>query len=151
MMLSHLFCQSHNGAPSPARSRKTPRRGAAAVEFALVAPLLFMLFLGFVDVGRAIMVKNLLTSAARDGARTATLDGATVAGVQSQVSSFLLGATIPGVTVNVSPDPLDLAQIGDPVSVNVTVPFSSVSWLPSSFYFGGITLESTVVMRRETN
>ena len=95
MMLSHLFCQSHNGAPSQARSGKTPRRGAAAVEFALVAPLLFMLFLGFVDVGRAIMVKNLLTSAARDGARTATLDGATVAGVQSQVSFFSYGRDDP--------------------------------------------------------
>jgi Flp pilus assembly protein TadG len=113
--------------------------------------LLFLLFFGFVDVGRAIMVKNQLTSAARDGARTATLDGATVAGVQSQVTDFLVGATISGVTVNVTPSPLDTAEIGDPVSVNVTVPFGSVSWLPSSLYFGGATLESTVVMRRETN
>ena len=97
------------------------------------------------------MVKNLLTSAARDGARTATLDGATVSGVQTEVTSFLADTGISGVTVTVTPDPLDTAEIGDPVTVNVSVPFGAVSWLPSSFYFGDVTLESTVVMRRETN
>lgn len=130
---------------------KSSRRGTAAVEFALVAPLLFLLFFGFVDVGRAIMVKNLLTSAARDGARTATLDGATVSGVQAEVSSFLADTGISCVTVMVTPSPLDTAEIGDAVTVNVSVPFGAVSWLPSSFYFGGVSLESTVVMRRETN
>lgn len=149
-MLSELICRSAS-APSRWRSSRTTARGTAAVEFALVAPLLFLLFFGFVDVGRAIMVKNLLTSAARDGARTATLDGATVSGVQTEVTSFLADTGISGVTVSVTPDPLDTAEIGDPVTVNVSVPFGAVSWLPSSFYFGDVTLESTVVMRRETN
>lgn len=151
MMFSHLFRSTQGGAPTRTGSCKTNRSGAAAVEFALIAPLLFMLFLGFVDVGRAIMVKNLLTSAARDGARSATLDGATVTDIQEQVSTFLIGASVGGVTVTVTPDPLTTAEIGDPVSVNASVPFSAVSWLPSSFYFGGVSLESTVVMRRETN
>lgn len=151
MVSSDLVRGWQDGASKRTLCGKSVRRGAAAVEFALVAPLLFMLFLGFIDVGRAIMVKNLLTSAARDGARQATLDGSTVAGVQGQVTDFLAGAAIAGVTVSVSPSPLDMAQIGDPVTVTVCVPFSSVSWLPSSFYFGGVTLDSTVVMRRETN
>lgn len=127
------------------------RRGASVVEFAFMAPLLFLLTFGMIDVGRAVMVQNLLTNAARDGARTAVLEGATVSEVVSQVESYLAASTISGVTVTVSPDPLSSADLGDPVSVTVQVPFDTVSWLPSSMYLGGITLQATVVMRREVS
>jgi len=126
------------------------RRGAAAVEFALTAPVLFLLVFGMIEVGRALMVQHLLTNAARDGARAAILDGATVSAVESQVTSYLSGSSVSGSTVTVSPDPLTSADIGDPVSVNVQVPFDSVNWLPSGFFFGGVNLEATVTMRKET-
>jgi Flp pilus assembly protein TadG len=129
--------------------RRAERRGAAAVEFAFVAPLLMLLTFGMVDVGRAVMVQNLLTNAARDGARAAVLDGATVANVEQQVKDYLAASTVPGVTVAITPSPLTSANLGDPVSVTVEIPFDSVSWLPSSWFFGGATLRSTVVMRRE--
>jgi len=127
------------------------RQGAAVVEFAILAPLMFLLVFGMIDVGRAVMVQNLLTNAARDGARTAVLDGSTVSDVETQVSDYLAASSVPGVSVTVSPDPLTSADIGDPVSVNVQVPFNAVSWLPSSWFLAGVTLESTVVMRRETS
>jgi Flp pilus assembly protein TadG len=132
------------------RPRPNDRRGSAVVEFAVIAPFLILLLFGMIDVGRAIMVQNLLTNAARDGARAAILDGTTVADVQSLVQSYLAGSSVPGATVNVTPDPLTSAEIGDPVTVSVQIPFDTVSWLPSSWYFGGIDLSSTVVMRRET-
>lgn len=133
-------------------SRRRPRRrGAAAVEFAITAPLLFLVVFGIIETGRALMVQHLLTNAARDGARTAILAGATVDDVQTQVTSYLAGSSVPGTTVTVSPNPLTSADIGDPVSVNVQVPFDSINWLPSPFFFGNVDLEATVTMRRETS
>ncbi|MGB6041722.1 MAG: TadE family protein, partial [Pirellulales bacterium] len=50
------------------------RRGVAAVEFALVAPLFVLMVMGMIEVGRAIMVQQVLTNASREGARRAVLD-----------------------------------------------------------------------------
>jgi Flp pilus assembly protein TadG len=55
-------------------SRNTARdRGAAAVEFALLLPLLLLLLFGIIDAGRAINTQITLTQAAREGARLASL------------------------------------------------------------------------------
>ena len=43
--------------------------GAAMVEFAIVAPLLFALIFGIIDFGRVFFLYNNLTNAAREGAR----------------------------------------------------------------------------------
>ena len=48
---------------------KNSERGAAAVEFALVAPILVMLLLGIMEFGRAYNAQVSLTSAAREGVR----------------------------------------------------------------------------------
>jgi Flp pilus assembly protein TadG len=50
-------------------------RGAAAVEFALVLPLLLILIFGIVDFGRMLNAKITLTEAAREGARATALVG----------------------------------------------------------------------------
>jgi Flp pilus assembly protein TadG len=47
------------------------RRGAAAVEFAVVLPLLFLLLIGIWELGRIIQVQIIMNNAARDGARLA--------------------------------------------------------------------------------
>jgi Flp pilus assembly protein TadG len=44
-------------------------RGAAAVEFALVFPLLLLIVFGIIDFGRALNTQITLTQAAREGAR----------------------------------------------------------------------------------
>jgi Flp pilus assembly protein TadG len=104
-----------------------------------------------IDVGRAVMVQNLLTNAARDGARSAVLDGATAAEIETQVTDYLAASSVGSAAATVTPNPLTLADLGDPVSVTVQVPFNSVSWLPSSMYFKGANLQATVVMRREVS
>jgi Flp pilus assembly protein TadG len=118
---------------------------------ALTAPILFLMVFGMIDVGRAIMVQNLLTNAARDGARSAVLDGADAGAIAAEISAFLAASSVRGASAAVSPDPLSDADLGDPVTVTVSAPFSSVSWLPVSFYFQGAELRAAVVMRREVS
>jgi Flp pilus assembly protein TadG len=49
--------------------REASERGAAAVEFALLLPVLLMLVLGTIEFGRAYNAQITLTNAARDGVR----------------------------------------------------------------------------------
>ena len=58
-----------------ARSKKdSRRRGAAMVEFALIAPVFLILVTGIVELGRGIVVQQLLTNASRQGARIGGYD-----------------------------------------------------------------------------
>lgn len=120
------------------------------VEFAIVAPLFFLLVLGMIEFGRMVMVQQVLTNASREGARVAILDGVTTAEVVAAVEEYLQTGAISGASVQVAPDPPTTAGYGEPVTVTVSVPFTRVSWLPSPFMLGGKTLTSTTVMRRET-
>ncbi|MCD4728077.1 MAG: pilus assembly protein [Pirellulales bacterium] len=129
------------------------RQGAAAVEFALVAPLFFLMVFGMIEFGRMIMVQQVITNATREGARIAVLDSqtATASLVASTVSDYLQNAGISGETVTIDPAEPTSAAYGEPVTVTVQVPFSSVSWLPAPMFISANTnLTASAVMRRET-
>jgi Flp pilus assembly protein TadG len=126
------------------------RRGVAAVEFACVAPLFFLLIFGLIEYGRMVMVQQLLTNAAREGARVGVLDGSTETKVKTAVSTYLTAAGIKNTTTTVSPNPPSSATANSPVNVTVSVGFNDVSWLPSPLYLGRKTLSFSAVMRRET-
>jgi len=126
----------------------TPRRGAAAVEFAIVAPLFFMLVFGCIEFGRALMVQQILTNTSRVGARQAITLNATESNVVSTAANFATSASVIGTIITVTPDPATAAA-GDMVSVTVSVPFSNVSWIPAPWFMGGATLDATSVMRKE--
>ena len=133
---------------APRCVRKT-RRGAAAVEFAVVLPVFVILVFGMIEYGRMVMVQQVITNASREGARCAVLDGATTSSVQSAVTTYLSNAQVSGGSTAVTPEPATAAS-GDPVTVTVSIPFSAVSWLPSPMYLGGKTLSASTSMRRES-
>src|SRR5256714_10162935 len=63
--------------PRPRRSLRAVRRdqrGTALVEFALIAPLLFLLLFGMIEFGRALNYYNDLTQLAGQGARAAVVN-----------------------------------------------------------------------------
>ena len=131
-------------------SCRKDRRGAAAVEFAVVAPVFFLLIFGMIEYGRMVMVQQILTNASREGARVGVLDGSTTTDVNNAVNTYLTSAHITGATITPSPNPPSSAAYSAPVTITVSVPFSQVSWLPSPMFLGGTTLTSSSVMRRET-
>ena len=49
---------------------RASERGAVAVEFALLAPVLIMILLGIMEFGRAYNAQVSLTNAAREGVRS---------------------------------------------------------------------------------
>lgn len=70
-------------------------RGAAVVDFVLVLVVLIPLFLGILQVGLVLHVRNTLASAAAEGARRAAAEGASpaegVATAREQVAGSLSG------------------------------------------------------------
>ena len=65
-------------APRQIRRRQGfPARGQTLVEFSLVAPLFFMVFFGIIVLGLAVFYQQVVTNAAREGARFAALNTAT--------------------------------------------------------------------------
>jgi Flp pilus assembly protein TadG len=141
-----------NNLHQPGRSGRGKRRGAAAVEFALVAPLFFLLIFGMVEFGRMVMIQQVITNASREGARKAVLDGATSASVKSAVVTYMAngGVTISTSNVTLSPTDPASAEAGDPITVTISIPFTQVSWLPSPMFLGNRQMFASTVMRRET-
>ena len=62
--------------------------GAQLVEFALVLPLLLLVMLGIAEFGFMFQRYEVVTNAAREGARLAVLPGYTDADVQARVASY---------------------------------------------------------------
>ena len=120
------------------------------MEFAVVAPVFLLLVFGMIEYGRLVMVQQMLTNASREGARLAVLDGSTTTDVENVVDSYLTSGNITGATVTMTPNPPGDAASGDPVTVQVQIPYADVSWLPSPMYLGNTTMTATSVMRRET-
>ena len=131
------------------RRRKRNRRGAAAVEFAIVAPMFFLMLFGMIEFGRMLMVQQLLTNATREGARYAVLEGSTEAEVENLVVDYLgkTMVTIDANDITVDPDP-EVADAGAPISVSVTVSYQQVGWL-SPIFLGSADMQAAAVMRKE--
>jgi Flp pilus assembly protein TadG len=138
----------------PCRLFRRNRRAAAAVEFAVILPVFFLLIFGMIEYGRMIMVQQVITNAAREGARLAVLDGTSHNEVKDRVEAYLTSSSIDKTHAQVDiyangTAALESAGFGDPITVSVSIPFTEVSWLPSPMYLGGKTLTAKTVMRRE--
>ncbi|MGZ0166403.1 MAG: TadE/TadG family type IV pilus assembly protein [Planctomycetales bacterium] len=142
-------------------NRQHNRRGAAIVEMALVLPIFFAVVLGIVEFGRAMMVSQMVTNAAREATRLAIIDGSTNTTVETWVEEFLndsINVTASDVTVTITvvaapgnDDPnnqIGNAQARDLVTINVSVPFDKVSYVPGS-YLNGKSLSTQSSMRHE--
>ena len=147
--------------------RVADARGAAMVEFALVAPLLFVVIFGTIDFGRAFHYWNLEQQMANEGARLAAVnsgvpgkcaDGTSPTTLQQYIQCQNTGEVASGgsfwfdkgAKVCIS-FPSGTSNIGDPVQVQVS---ASYKWLPIDWYFSSsppttTTIAGTATMRLE--
>jgi Flp pilus assembly protein TadG len=142
------------GASTVTRRRNESRReGAAAVEFATVAPLLFLcVILPTFEFGRGLMVAESVTNAARGGCRVGVLPGNSNSTVISTVNTCLSDQGVTGatttITVNGASTDVSAAIAGDIIKVTVNVPINSNSWIPARF-LDGLSISGSQTMRKE--
>ena len=126
-----------------------PRAGATVVEFALVAPVLFLFLFGMIEWGRMVMVQQSLTSAVRDGCRMAVLSTsnsqqAVVDHIRKELRSVIQDSSnSKKVRVTVSPSSLTNITPGTSITVGIDVYMFDVSWLPRNI----LELAGNPVMR----
>jgi Flp pilus assembly protein TadG len=74
--------------------------GAQLVEFALVLPMLLLVVLGIAEFGFIFQRYEVLTNAAREGARIAVLPGYSNADVQARVANYVTAGRVPTTGTN---------------------------------------------------
>ena len=88
------------------------------VEFAIVAPILFLFFFAAFEFCRASMIRHTADNAVYEGARAAIIPGATAGEAQAEASLILnsLGLTNTTCLLYTSPSPRDKRQSRMPSS-----------------------------------
>ena len=131
-------------------------RGAAAVEMAIVLPLLLMVIGGLVDFGRAFYLNAVITNASREGARMVAM-GYDTTRAQTRVNTALgtpsaLGALTPNISFTTCPNGANTAT--STVSIPSGAANNQFHWLVlnvvPSFFGGNVpapTLTATGSMR----
>jgi Flp pilus assembly protein TadG len=80
-------------------------RGTALIEMAFTLPLLLLISVGIIEFGRAFQTWQVLTNAAREGARVAVLPGISDSMVTARVRQYIqAGVLDPGVTPTITID-----------------------------------------------
>lgn len=130
--------------------RRSDRLGAAVVEFAIVGPLLVLLTMGMMEVGRAMMVKQIMVNISREGARLASLQSASTQQVTALVEEQLVASSINGATVVLTPSSIESAASGTKVTVSISVEANKVSWIPNPVFTLNKNITAATSMRRES-
>ena len=138
------------------RAFRHDERGTALVEFALIAPFLFLLLFGIIDFGRALNYYNQVTQLAGQGARAATVNrmpNGTPITSGSALQSALVNLTAQpelrnGEVVCIK-GPLP-TNVGDPVTVKVSYQFHFLPLIGAAGgALGGLNLSATETQRAE--
>jgi Flp pilus assembly protein TadG len=138
------------------QSHGSDERGAVLVEFALSLPLLVLLIVGIFDFGFLFQEYQVVTNAAREGARMAVLTGYSEADVQNRVAQYLDAGGVTGSPTTTVADDVITPASGTPFTtkvVTVTLPHTFTYLGPIATLFGAtfgtVTLNARAEMRAE--
>ena len=110
------------------KTARKSRSGIAAIEMALLLPLLLTLVFGMIEYGSLFWRAQQVANAARNGARRGIMAGATASNVTTAVDQTMLasGLGTTNYTVVLTPaNPASLAS-GGSFTVKVTVPYVDI-------------------------
>ena len=109
------------------RRREKIQRGIVSVEFALVAPLMFLFIFGMVEFARVCLIRHAVDNAAYEAARVGIVPGATTDEVNAVATAHLGIHGLTAAQIQVTPFPLD--EDSEDVTVTVTVDVVDNSWV----------------------
>lgn len=142
--------------------RLTGQRGQALLETAVILPLVLLVSVSIFEFGRAYQVFQVMTNAAREGARIAVLPGTADADVTNRVKAYMTAGSIANVgSAGVVIDHTKTVSIGagtaPATQVTVNYPFSFIVLNPvaklvvsnSNLGKAAFTMTTTALMRNE--
>ncbi|MCO6045263.1 pilus assembly protein [Aeoliella sp. ICT_H6.2] len=128
------------------KTRKPGRRGAVIVEFAICAPVFFLVALTMFEFSWLNVIRHTADNAAYEAARVAMVPGATApeAIAEAQRIMAVVGARGTQVTV----DPPNLGPSATQVTVTVSVPIDG-NMLVTPRFTGGRQIVTSSTLRTE--
>jgi Flp pilus assembly protein TadG len=142
--------------------RLRSERGTAIIETALTLPLLLLVSVGIFEFGRAYQTWEVLTNAAREGARVAVLPNIAAGAPQARTRAYMQSGALANsstATVTVTTVPIDIGGGATATASKVTVnyPFAFMVLQPvaqlitkGSLTGSPFTMTASAAMRNET-
>ena len=127
---------------------KSDRRGAAAVEFALVLPTMLMVLAGSIEFARANQVRNAAAFSAYEGCRRAIIPGGTATAATASAQKVLDSNFIGSGTITVTPS--TITDTTKTVTVSVAINLESVGWITPKFTQTKSITRSCTLTREKT-
>ena len=121
--------------------------GVAAVEFALILPVLALVLTGIIQFGMLMFAQNQMTNVARETSRRIAVGELTNAAAQQYAQDSLVFPSANFAVAITGPDPA--SPNPKDITVDIRVPFSQVSLVDILGLFGSGTLRASVTMRQE--
>ena len=133
------------------------QRGAALIETAVTIPLVLLVSVSIFEFGRAYQTWQVLTNAAREGARIAVLEGYTDAQVTTTVRNYMTGGRLPNsgtASVSIVRNVPFGVSTASRVTVNYPFQFMVLNGVARLVRTGStagtpLTMQSSALMRNE--
>ena len=146
--------------------QKQNRKGVAAVECAMMLPIMMVLVLGLIEMGTALRASTIMQSSVREAGRLASMDWRYVVEdgetpnlkVEQDIRNFVTASGLPGEDLVVSIEHAEGDSAGTKfdisdsdnqlklILIEITLPYSSISLFPTQ-YMGGRNLRAGLVSR----
>jgi Flp pilus assembly protein TadG len=140
-------------------NRIRSEKGAALLETAITLPIILLVSVGIFEFGRAYQTWQVLTNAAREGARVAVIQGTTDDAIKARVVAYMQNGALPdgaatmvSVTRNVALT--GTTDTGTQITINYPFQFMVLNPVvrliaPTSTTGAPITMQSNALMRNE--
>ena len=128
------------------RQCRQERRGATAVEFAMIAPIFVIVVLASFELARLNVMRHTADNAAYEAARHAMVPGGTAAEAIAKANSVLNIVAARGAQINITPAVLTPDM--DEITVTVEIPLDQNGWITPRFT-GSRTLRATSTLKAE--
>lgn len=137
-MRKHLSPVTHRSA--------SKRRGAAIVEFAVVAPLFFLLLMAGIEFAMIATIRSTSHNAAYEAARELVIPGADAADGIAEAERIMSVVGVNDLTVTTTPSVI--AEDTQEITVNISIPYANNA-IFTPLFLGNLTLQSSITMRTE--
>lgn len=133
-------------------------RGAALIETAITIPIVLLIAVGIFEFGRAYQTWQVLTNAAREGARVAILADATDDRVTTAVQAYMTSGRLSNAaSAQISINRNVPLTVGSASQITVSYPFSFIVLNPvarlvvsgTNTGSAALTMQSVALMRNE--
>ncbi|QDU58600.1 TadE/TadG family type IV pilus assembly protein [Aeoliella mucimassa] len=128
------------------RRQPSNRRGAVIVEFAICAPIFFMVIFALIEFSWLNVIRHTADNAAYEASRTAMVPGATADEAVAEAQRIMSAVGTRGATISV--DPKVVTSDTSEVTVRVQVPVDNNLLLLPTFSRGR-TIDTRATLRTE--